>query len=203
MSTAEQLAFSISTERRAIHALLWDDQDDLVRALVVLFAGLPDDLQTHSLFVSDDEEHLRVLRDLVESRVDVFDGETKTERASDSVRNRFWLFFLQQACSLSAGPWLNGWRRPMSDPPGTMLVIRHADFDSFQRNAPDLASFIGSRIFDSSTMLSVFSRTTYERLKPRLPKDVQTILTRLPGTAPDERTVRNWIQSSQPDDSPD
>ena len=38
MSTAQQLAFSISTERRAIHVLLWDDKNDLVRALLALLA---------------------------------------------------------------------------------------------------------------------------------------------------------------------
>ena len=198
MSTADQLAFSISTERRGIHVLLWDDQDDLARALIGLFAGLAD-LQTHSLLVSDDEEDLLALRRLVESRVQDVDDESGLGRDSESRRSQFWILFLQQASSNTAGPWLNGWRRPISEPPGAMLVIRHADFDPFQRNAPDIASFVGSRIFDASTMLSVFSKTTYKRLETRLPDDIEAILRRLPGTSPDEHEVANWIKANAPD----
>jgi hypothetical protein len=179
--------------------LLWDDQNDLVRALLGLLAALPYGWETHSLLVSDDEADLRALRHLVESRVRVFEEEGGIERDAKSLGDRFWLLFLPQACSFTVGPWLNGWRRPLSAPPGTMLVIRHADFDPFQRNAPDLASFVGSRIFDSSTMLSVFSKATHQRLKPRLPEDVQAVLTRLPGALPDERAIADWIAASGPD----
>ena len=199
MSTAEHLAFSINTERRAVHVLLWDDQADLVRALLPLFAALPD-LGTHSLLVTDDEEHLRALRELVETRTPVFYDESGIERDSESLRSRFWLLFLQQACSIAGGPWLNGWRRPISESPGALLVIRHADFDPFQRNAPDIASFVGSRIFDASTMLSVFSKTTYDRMRTCLSNDIQAILTRLPGTSPDEKEIAHWIESHPPDE---
>jgi len=81
-----------------------------------------------------------------------------------------------------------------------MLVIRHADFNPFQRNAPDIASFVGSRIFDASTMLSVFSKTTYERMRTTLPSEIQTILARLPGASPDEKEIVRWIESNPPDD---
>jgi len=40
MSTAEELAFSIREERRGAHVLLWDDQGDLARALLVFRAAL-------------------------------------------------------------------------------------------------------------------------------------------------------------------
>ena len=196
MSTAERLAFSIDAERRALHVLLWDDQDDLVRALLGLFAALPDDLDCHSRLVSADEEDLLALRDLVESRIRVLDDASGPQQGSKPMREQFWLLFLQQASSFSVGPWLNGWRRPLSEPPGTMLVIRHADFASFQRIAPDIASFIGARIFDSSAMLSVFSKATWQRLKPRLPKDIETILARLPGRLPEEKLLAAWIESS-------
>ena len=139
MSTAEKLAFSIYTERRGIHVLLWDDQNDLVRALLALFAGL-DDLQTHALLVSDDASDLRALREMVETHMPISNEETEPERDPHARQSQFRLLFIQQASSNAVGPWLNGWRRPLSDPPGSMLVIRHADFVAFQRDAPDIGS---------------------------------------------------------------
>ncbi len=199
MSTAEQLAFSIDVERRGIHVLLWDDQQDLVRALLALFAGLAD-LQTHALLVSDDKKDLLALRQLVETRVPISDDESDLERDPESRGSQFWVLFVQQASTNAVGPWLNGWRRPISDPPGAMLVIRHADFDSFQRNAPDIASFVGARIYDASTMLSVFSKTTYDRLNTRLPPEIETVLRRLPGTSPSQKDIANWIKANAPDE---
>lgn len=199
MSTTQKLVFSIDVERRGIHVLLWDDQQDLVRALVPLFAGLAG-LRTHALLVSDDEKDLLALRQLVETRVPIYDEESELEQDPESRRSRFWVLFVQQASSNAVGPWLNGWRRPISDPPGAMLVIRHADFDSFQRNAPDIASFVGARIYDASTMLSLFSRTTYDRLNARLPDEIITVLSRLPGTSPSERDIASWIKANAPDE---
>jgi len=199
MSTAEQLAFSICIERRGIHVLLWDDQQDLVRALLALFAGL-EDLRTHALLVSDDDKDLLALRNLVQTRVNTPEQESKLEQDPESRANEFWILLLQQASSHAVGPWMNGWRRPISDPPGAMLVIRHADFDSFQRNAPDIASFIGARICDASTMLSVFTKKTYERLDTRLPREIEAVLARLPGTGPSERDIADWIRANAPDE---
>jgi len=61
-----------------------------------------------------------------------------------------WELFLQQAVGKEVSLRLNGWRRPLSEPKGTLLVVRTADFDEFQRDAPDLASFIG---LESTTVL--------------------------------------------------
>lgn len=199
MSTAEQLAFSISTERRGIHALLWDDQNDLARALLGLFAGL-DGLQRQALLVSADEKDLLALRELVETRMPITAEDSELGRDPHARQSQFWLLFLQQASSSVVGPWLNGWRRPLSDPPGSMLIIRHADFVAFQRDAPDIASFVGARIYDASTMLSVFSKTTYERLKARLPDEIEAVLSRLPGTLPAERDIADWIKANAPDE---
>ena len=199
MSTAEQLAFSICTERRGIHVLLWDDQGDLVRSLLALLAAL-DDLPTYALLVSDDKKDLQALRELAETHEPISAQEAESERDSQSRQSQFRLLFLQQASSNAVGPWLNGWRRPLSDPPGSMLVIRHADFVAFQRDAPDIASFVGVRIYDVSTMLSVFSKTTHERLKARLPDEIEAVLSRLPGTLPAERDIADWIKANAPDE---
>jgi len=200
MSTAEQLAFSISVERGSVHILLWDDKHDLVRALLVLFAGL-EDLRTHGLLVSDDEKDLRALRQLVETRIPPTEDDLQSDQDSESFQNQLWLLFVQQASCNAVGPWLNGWRRPVSEPPGAMLVIRHADFAPFQRNAPDVASFVGPRVYDASTMLSVFSGTTYARLRHHLPDEIELTLNRLPGASPAEQEVADWIRASAPDEA--
>ncbi len=197
MSTAEQLAFSIRTERRGVHVLLWDAQDDLVRALLVLLVGLGD-LHTHTLLVSDAEKDLRALRGLVETRVEVSGDIRSIEKNADSRRNLLWLLFVQQASSNAVGPWLNGWRRSISAPPGALLLIRHADFGSFQRSAPDIASFIGARIYNASTMLSDFSPEVYGRLQSRLPDAIEAVLERLPGALPSEADIANWIRVAAP-----
>jgi hypothetical protein len=197
MSTAEQLAFSISIERRAIHVLLWDDKDDLVRSLLGFLAGLSG-LKVQALLVSDDDQDLVALRTMIESRTPIGGREFEVDQESLSAADQFWILFLQQASANSAGPWLNGWRRPISEPPGSMLVIRHADFDSFQRSAPDIASFIGARVYDASTMLSVFSKPTYDGLKDHLPGEIEVILNRLPGAAPSKRDLAEWIKANAP-----
>ena len=200
MLTAEQIDRSISAQRRGVCVLLWEDQNDLVRALLALFAGITD-FPTHALLVSDDKSDLRALRQLVESRIPVAEEESDSRGDSDLPESRFWILFLQQASTSAVGPWLNGWRRPISDPPGAMLVIRRADFGPFQRNAPDIASFVGPSVYDASTMLSVFSQATHQRLQSRLPREIELILGRLPGTAPSEQDVANWISANAPDEA--
>ena len=199
MSTAEQLAFSIDSERRGIHVLLWDHQEDLVRALLGVSAAL-DDLKIYPVFVSGVSGDVRVLAQLMESRIPITVEECSPPHDSDSVADRVWMLFVQQASTQQVGPWLNGWRRPLAQPPGSMLVIRHADFQPFQRHAPDIASFVGPRIHDASTMLSVFSTTTYERLQRTLPSEIRTVLTRLPGTTPEEQSIEKWIEANAPNE---
>ncbi len=200
MSTAEQLAFSIHTERRGIHVLLWDQQDDLVRALLGFLAAL-DDMAVHPVLVSGDPKDRGVLAKLVATRLPSAAEEDAPRDDSGPVEEQLWTLFLQQASTQTVGPWLNGWRRPISSPPGSLLVIRHADFKPFQQHAPDIASFIGPRIFDASTMLSMFSRSTHERLQRRLPVAVQCLLARLPGTPPSEQDIQNWIEANVPDEA--
>jgi hypothetical protein len=196
MATAEQLAFSISTEGRGIHVLLWDDQADLARTLVALRAALPD-LTMRAVLVS--EEDLPTLRQLVESRTPLAADPSGAATSSDAIGSYFWILFLPQATAGAIGPWLNGWRRPISEAPGALLVMRHADYGAFQRAAPDIASFVGARICDASTTLSVFSPATFQRLEPRLPEHVLAILRRLPGVCPGESEIRDWIEAHAPE----
>ena len=196
MSTAERLVFSIAQEGRGVFILLWDDQGDLVRGLLIVRAALKD-VPSRPVFVSPDESDLLALKKVVDTRCPLEAEEEGAggTRSSDPVAKNLWIFFLQQASSRLVGPWLNGWRRPMSEPPGTLLVVRHADFEAFQRNAPDLASYAGPRIYDASTMLSIVAAETRKHLESSLSPEIERILSQLPGTPPARRDIAKWINA--------
>jgi len=195
MTTSENLAFSIMEEKRGVSVLLWNDQDDLVRALIVLLAAIGDMPIEFSLVAT--EKHCETtLRKTIEKRQRLpADSTTK-----DLCGTPFWIFFIQQAVSRHIGPWLNGWRRPLSESPGTLLVVRQADFNAFQHNAPDLASYIGSQIYDASNMLSVWSKEVHGHLSSSLPSAITMILKELPGTSPDTNEIDRWIVANAPGD---
>jgi hypothetical protein len=104
-----------------------------------------------------------------------------------------WLIFLQQASAGLVGPWLNGWRGPLSAPPGALLLIRHADYQAFQRAAPDLVSFVGPRVYEAEGMLSVASPDVVSRLDIALPINILDILGQLPGSLPPPGELDQWI----------
>ena len=115
MSTAEELAFSISQEGRGVHVLLWDDQGDLARALLIFWASLgPAPFETMLLASTADIEILR-------AKIPAPSGEGIGEAGPPP--RPLWLLFIQQASASVVGPWLNGWRRPLSDARGTLLLI--------------------------------------------------------------------------------
>ncbi len=193
MNTAEQLAFALREEPRGIHSLLWADQGDLVRALLLLLAALPDSA-ARPILVSPEADCWRNLRQLIAARCPLEAEQAPQEDASPAPRDsRLWGLFLQQASTRTVGPWLNGWRRPLSEPPGSLLVVRHADFLGLQREAPDLASYIGPRVVNASAMLSLCSDGTRTRLQPRLPGDFQEVLRELPGEPPPQTEITAWI----------
>lgn len=178
--------------------LLWDAKEDLVRALLVLRAAL-NDVAIRMLLLAPGVESAARLRELIEPpdsiRPDAGEGEGLPPGGS---QRELWLLFLQQASSEVFGPLLNGWRTPLRQAPGTILAVRRADFDSFQRHAPDLASFVGPRIYDASTMLSVVSDAVQKRLQTHLPPEFARLLAELPGTTPDESELRRWIEACAP-----
>jgi hypothetical protein len=200
MVTAEGMVMSIRIEGQGIFVLLWDAKDDLVRALVVINAAL-NDVPMRSLILTPGEAALHALRSLIETRVVIGASEADDDRESREAARELWCLYLPQASSALVGPWLNGWRGPLRQAPGTILVIRHADFEPFQRHAPDLASFIGPRIYNASTMLSLASTRTLKLLVPHV-ADVETkILAELPGAMPKESELRKWIASCVPADA--
>lgn len=193
MNTAEQLAESIALDHKGVHVLLWDDQEDLVHALVILLAVL-DGMPKQFRLLSPSEDSVQQLRSTFErTSVD------ESIHASDAGplrpdRDFLLVLFLQQATSTFWGPWLNGWRSALADTPGTLLVIRNADFLGFQRHAPDLASFFESKVYDSSSMLSIWSHETETRISTRLPGELRGILNELPGPTPEKRELERWLK---------
>ena len=93
---------------------------------------------------------------------------------------------------------MNGWRSALAEPPGALLIIRSADFTDFQRNAPDLASFIGPKIFDTSTMLSIWNARIAEKIRSQIPPEIKKILQKLPGEDSSEEEIVEWIKSHPP-----
>jgi hypothetical protein len=202
MALIEQLAFSLREEGRGVHVLLWDDMGDLVRALLVTHAALGE-IPIRSLLISSEARSLEGLRDLIqESVIDQIQYERREGAAdeADAPSHPLWILLLQQTASEQAGPRLNGWRRPLSEPRGTLLIVRNADFHDFQRYAPDLASFIGPRIYDASRLMMVCSGNTLGRLKKGFPEPFESILQQLPGTLPTAEELADWTPSSSSDE---
>jgi hypothetical protein len=186
MSTAEELAFSIREERRGAHVLLWDDQGDLARALLIFRAALGAVPIEPMLLASTKDAGILGVKISARSS-----GDTNE---SGQPSRALWLIFLQQASAILIGPWLNGWRGPLSEPPGTLLLIRHADYEPFQRAAPDLASYAGPRVYDAARMLSLASSQTISRIDLPLPGPIIEILRKLPGTLPPAGELEQWAR---------
>jgi hypothetical protein len=183
MSTAQELAFSVREERRGIHVLLWDDQGDLVRALLIFRASLGA-IPCEAMLLASTRD-----TDILRAHISARPAEE-----ADEAGRAFWMIFLQQASSGLIGPWLNGWRRPLSEPPGALLLIRHADFEPFQRAAPDLASYVGPRVYDAARMLSLASPDVISQIDLSLPGAILDILRQLPGLLPRADELDQWLR---------
>jgi len=199
MSTAENFYNSLLIEGKGVHTLIWDDKADLVRSLIVFFA-VYDDKPVFPILLTSVNSTIEKLRPLLEKAGE--ENCQETVHQDDSVRSNLLLIFLDQAVSNNIGPLLNGWRSVLAESPGTLLIIRSADFLNFQRNAPDLSSFIGPRILDTSTMLSLWCSKTAKMMEPRMPSALGKIIQDLPGETPSECEMIEWIRMHPPvDDS--
>jgi hypothetical protein len=202
MALVEQLARSLREEGRGVHALLWDDKGDLYRVLLITHAALGG-MPIQPLLIANEVKRIKELNDMIQGRLsDQIEHGMQQDQTDDapSSPHHLWVFFLQQAVSKQVGPRLNGWRRPLSEPRGTLMVVRNADFRDFQRSAPDLASFIGPRIYDASRLMMVCSRDTFGNLKKVLPDPFESILRQLPGTMPTSEELAEWTPLTSSDE---
>ncbi len=192
MRTAEHLAKEILLEKKGVYSLVWDNKGELVRALLTVLAVF-DSMPIKPMFLDSTDESIRLLKKSLDIQPN---GDINESRNREEIR----LFFLQQATSGTTGPWLNGWRSYLAKAPGTLIVIRNADFTAFQRKAPDLASFVGPKIFETANMLSLWRSETYDKIEPVLPEHILEIINRFPGNCPSEKEIAEWIKQHPPID---
>lgn len=197
MTTAEYFSKSILIEGKGVHLIVWQEKVDLIHALIV-FCALYSDTSVYPLLLTSVDDADQELRSLFERRPLSPDIEPAINDDEKPPRNSLLLLFIDQAVSTSIGPLLNGWRSALSEAPGTLLVIRSADFTKFQRNAPDLASSIGPKVLDTSIMLSVWNSKTSEKMKTRIPDAIERVLRKLPGDDPSEQEIIEWIKAHPP-----
>ena len=198
MNTAEAFAKNILLEKKGVYILAWTEKQDLVRALLVIHAVLSE-IQIKSMLLEVEATVHSQLRDLFQftdkNNAALLDSE-------DSLFNRedMLLLYLQQASSTTIGPILNGWRSSIASSPGAILVVRSADLLSLERNAPDMASFVGPRISETTSFLSIWSKPTGQKLNNRLPKSTWHILGKLPGKLPQQEEINAWIAQHPPEE---
>ena len=180
MESTEHLARVLSLQSRGVHVLLWEDKSDLVRALLVLRASFSRFPESLVLLPTADA-------DLQKFSIQLFEDEGLEHLTAPRV------FLVPQATTESLGAWLNGWRRRLADPPGTLLVVRRADFTLLFRRAPDLMSFAQSEVHEATGLLPLIRRDILERM-PRQLEDAWTEpLNRLPGELPSDEEIAEWI----------
>lgn len=187
MLKLEHLFFDPTNERSGVSVIIWGDKTELARCLVVVRALLSDQL-IEDVLVSSDKASVQQARELIERR-----------RTEDSVNSPFLSLFVQQATTEIIGPLLNGSRKPLADPPGSLLVLRSADFHNFLRSAPDLASFVVHRMFDSAELMSAFESELASKFSSQLPQPLNEILESLPGDSVSQSELDEWVASCSRD----
>ena len=203
MIGSEKFFFSISFDKRGVHVLLWDDKHDLVRALLVLAATLKD-VEINSLIVSERDSDLLSLQKSSDDRrrgisqEELGESENSIQEKGSAPTLAFLVLFFQQASMGTVGAFLNGLRNPLSETPGSLLVIRAADFARFSHAAPDLASFVGPKVLDASSMISDFSPEIVSSLTSSLPDDWGAAINKLPGEPPTQQELDAWLALCAP-----
>lgn len=192
MFASEKFFFSVLVDRAGVHAILWEDKAELVRALLVLQAAIQA-MEISYIAVSGEESVVDGLMNIIGARR----PSPVPSDTSEIGASRFLVLMFQQATFQAIGPWLNGCRKPLSEPPGSLLVVRSADFEQFQRSAPDLSSYIGPKIFDASSMVSDFSPEIMNCLRTELPRSAIEALQGLPGEMPVADELTRWIEYSR------
>ncbi|HVA49461.1 MAG TPA: hypothetical protein VNH11_24050 [Pirellulales bacterium] len=179
MESAEHLLRVLNLKNRGIQVLLWESKTDLVRALLVLKAALDGFPDVPVLLPSNQVALQRFSIELYEN-VD----------QSAPIPRRFLL--VPQASAESVGAWLNGWRQRLAASPGTVVVIRRADYAALCRRAPDLMSFAHSDVHDATGLLPLLDCNAVGRLPDRLPSAWNEELHALPGEIPAPEDIADW-----------
>jgi hypothetical protein len=178
MESAEHLIQSILLRNHGIQVLLWEYKTELVRALLLLKSVLTD-FPDSPIYLPSEQAQLQQLSiHLYE------DPALKTRR----------FLLIPQASTDTVGTWLNGWRRRLSEAPGTVMVIRRADYGPLCRRAPDLMSFVNSEVHEAGGLLPLTNLKTLNMLTNRLPEAWYPSLQLLPGEMPEQNEITEWAK---------
>jgi hypothetical protein len=156
MASAEHLAYALSMQTRGIQVLLWEHKVDLIRALLVVRAAMPDFPDAPVVIPTEQS-------DLQRFSIDLFEESDQPRTGSRRI------LLIPQGSTGVIGTWLNGWRRRLADPPGTLLVVRRAEFVALYQRAPDLMSFAQSEVHAATGLLPLVEPGTLARISGRLP----------------------------------
>jgi hypothetical protein len=181
VESAEHLAAVFASQQSGIQLLLWEEKLDLVRSLLVLQSTMTDLPESPTLLPTKQSE-IQLLSILL------------CETPESETRDRRRVLILPQASTESIGPWLNGWRGQLAQPPGTILVVRSGDFHSLTLRAPDLMSFALSGIHDTTGLLPLAGHGLTEHFVTCLPRHWQDAVDQLPGSRPTDEEIDDWIQ---------
>lgn len=187
--SAERLAESILEDEQGIHLLLWSDKEELIRALLVLSARLKAaNLAFRSILLEGDSDAVQAaLRAVYPVRFN--EGES-----TETGPSRFLpVFFIQQGASAVAGPALNSMRAPLSEPPGSLIVVRHADHPGLLASAPDMYSLVGVNHASCEIFLSLW-RLDSDAIPRSLDEETARATARLPGSSPGADEIDHWIR---------
>lgn len=198
MNTAESFAKNLLLEGKGISILKWSDKPDLIRALLVLMAVYKTKTKIIHMFLSSEEEAYNEFKNLFQLKPFPED-HAPDENFIEAKRDSLLIVFLQQAVSKTIGPILNGWRSALAAPPGTVIVVRSADMNDLQGAAPDMTSFVGPKMADTSSFLSVWTLETQNSITNRLPKEMYGSLRELPGIFPKYNEIETWIAQHHTD----
>jgi hypothetical protein len=181
MASAEHLAYVLSMQTRGVQVLLWEHKADLIRALLVLRAATRDFPDEPVVMPTEQP-------DLQRFSIRLFE---ESEQSPIGPRR---ILLIPQGSTGTIGTWLNGWRRRLADPPGTILVVRRAEFVALYQRAPDLMSFAQSEVHDATGLLPLVEPGTLARISGRLPDGWYGPLDALPGGTPSSDAIGGWVQ---------
>ena len=181
MASAEHLACVLGMQTRGIQVLLWEHKVDLIRALLVLRATMPDFPDAPVVIPTEQS-------DLQRFSIHLFE---ESERRPTGPRR---ILLVPQGSTGAIGSWLNGWRRRLAAPPGVLLVVRHAEFVALYQRAPDLMSFAQSEVHEATGLLPLVEPATSAKISERLPDAWYEPLDALPGRMPSNDAIGGWIQ---------
>src|SRR5262249_32591060 len=115
-------------------------------------------------------------------------GPTQSETRSRRV------ILVPQASTNAVSSWMNGWRRQLAVPPGTLIVIRRADYHLLFRRAPDLMSFAQSEVHEATELMPMLQNDVVSRVSANLTSAWIKALGELPGEMPKSGAIEAWIE---------